>query len=469
MPPWASKHIHIFYYLIDPMSDFFHSDVLSVSELNAFAKSILENHLAGLWIAGEVSNLTRAASGHYYFSLKDSRAQVRCAMFKGAAVRLAKPLKEGDHIEVSGKISIYEARGEFQITVNEVRLKGLGQLYEAYERLKAQLQAEGAFAAERKKPLPARPQCIGIVTSLAAAALRDVVTTLKRRAPEIPVIVYPTVVQGTGSELQIAQAIKTASQRAECDVLIVCRGGGSIEDLWAFNEEPVVRAIEACTIPVVSGVGHETDFTLADFVADVRAPTPTGAAELVSPNRQESLHRLAQAQGRLKTVLEQRYFDASQKLDWLARQIRHPRQKLDEQRASISKLTQTLSYSMTQNLRAHTARFERQTQALQHCCPDISVYRQDIDRFQTTLSHAFRQLLVRRRQSLAAQASLLEAVSPQHILERGFSVVKNTRGQVIRNADVLKQGQKLHIIFADGETDVRVSKEQGQQDLFDCI
>ena len=449
------------------MSELFAPSSISVSELNALAKALLEDHLAGLWIAGEVSNLTRAASGHYYFSLKDSRAQVRCAMFKGAAARLAKPLKEGDHIEVAGKISIYEARGEFQITVNEVRLKGLGQLYEAYERLKAQLQAEGAFAAERKKPLPARPQCIGIVTSLAAAALRDVVTTLKRRAPEIPVIVYPTAVQGAGSEFQIAQVIKTASQRAECDVLIVCRGGGSIEDLWAFNEEPVVRAIEACAIPVVSGVGHETDFTLADFVADVRAPTPTGAAELVSPNRQESLHRLAQAKGRLKTVLEQRYFDASQKLDWLARQIRHPRQKLDEQRTYIHKLAQTLSYSMTQNVRTHTARFERQTQALKHCRPDISVCRQDIERFQTTLSLSFRQLLAQRRQSLTAQTALLEAVSPQQILERGFSVVKNTRGQVIRNADALKQGQKLHITFADGETDVRVTKEQAQRELFD--
>ena len=449
------------------MSELFAPSSISVSELNALAKALLEDHLAGLWIAGEVSNLTRAASGHYYFSLKDSRAQVRCAMFKGAAARLAKPLKEGDHIEVAGKISIYEARGEFQITVNEVRLKGLGQLYEAYEWLKAQLQAEGAFAAEHKKPLPARPQCIGIVTSLAAAALRDVVTTLKRRAPEIPVIVYPTAVQGAGSEFQIAQAIKTASQRAECDVLIVCRGGGSIEDLWAFNEEPVVRAIEACAIPVVSGVGHETDFTLADFVADVRAPTPTGAAELVSPNRQESLHRLAHAKGRLKTVLEQRYFDASQKLDWLARQIRHPRQKLDEQRTHIHKLAQTLSCSMTQNVRAHTARFERRTQALQHFRPDISVYRQDIDRFQTTLSHAFRQLLTQRHQSLTAQTALLEAVSPQQILERGFSVVKNTRGQVIRNANALKQGQKLHIIFADGETDVRVTKEQAQRELFD--
>ncbi len=467
MPPETPYNPTFPHLFLLPMSELFAPSSISVSELNALAKALLEDHLAGLWIAGEVSNLTRAASGHYYFSLKDSRAQVRCAMFKGAASRLAKPLKEGDHIEVAGKISIYEARGEFQITVNEVRLKGLGQLYEAYERLKAQLQAEGAFAAERKKPLPARAQCIGIVTSLAAAALRDVVTTLKRRAPEIPVIVYPTAVQGAGSEFQIAQAIKTASQRAECDVLIVCRGGGSIEDLWAFNEEPVVRAIEACAIPVVSGVGHETDFTLADFVADVRAPTPTGAAELVSPNRQESLHRLAQAQGRLKTVLEQRYFDASQKLDWLARQIRHPRQKLDEQRTYIHKLAQILSYSMTQNVRAHTARFERQTQALKHCRPDISVYRQDIDRFQTTLSHAFRQLLAHRRQSLNAQTALLEAVSPQQILERGFSVVKNTRGQVIRNADVLKQGQKLHITFADGETDVRVTKEQAQRELFD--
>ena len=467
MPPETPYNPTFPHLFLLPMSELFAPSSISVSELNALAKALLEDHLAGLWIAGEVSNLTRAASGHYYFSLKDSRAQVRCAMFKGAAARLAKPLKEGDHIEVAGKISIYEARGEFQITVNEVRLKGLGQLYEAYERLKAQLQAEGAFAAERKKPLPARPQCIGIVTSLAAAALRDVVTTLKRRAPEIPVIVYPTAVQGAGSEFQIAQAIKTASQRAECDVLIVCRGGGSIEDLWAFNEEPVVRAIEACAIPVVSGVGHETDFTLADFVADVRAPTPTGAAELVSPNRQESLHRLAQAQGRLKTVLEQRYFDASQKLDWLARQIRHPRQKLGEQHTYIHKLAQTLSYLMTQNVRAHTARFERQTQALQHFRPDISVYRQDIDRFQTTLSHAFRQLLVQRRQSLTAQTALLEAVSPQQILERGFSVVKNTRGQVIRNANALKQGQKLHIIFAEGETDVRVTKEQAQRELFD--
>lgn len=449
------------------MSDLFTAASLSVSELNALAKNLLEDHLSGLWVAGEVSNLTRAASGHYYFSLKDSRAQVRCAMFKGAAARLSQPLKEGDHIEVSGKISIYEARGEFQITVSEVRMVGLGRLYEAYEQLKAKLQLEGVFDAARKKPLPAHPRVIGIVTSLAAAALRDVVSTLKRRAPEIPVIVYPTAVQGTGSEWQIAQAIQTASERAECDVLIVCRGGGSIEDLWAFNEEPVVRAIERCTVPVVSGVGHETDFTLSDFAADVRAPTPTGAAELVSPNRVESLHRLAQAQGRLKTVLQQRYYDASQKVDWLARQIRHPRQKLIEQRVQVRGLAQHLRFAMQQNHRFNAQQLSRQTQALRHLRPDISQPEREVAQFQTALAQSLAVLLKQRRQSLEKQSALLEAVSPQHILARGFSVVTNSRGQVVQSAAGLKQGQKLHIVFAEGETDVRVTGETGQSDLFD--
>ncbi|EGZ46791.1 exodeoxyribonuclease VII large subunit [Neisseria wadsworthii] len=449
------------------MSELFAPAAISVSELNALARSLLEDNLFGLWVAGEVSNLTRAASGHYYFSLKDSRAQVRCAMFKGTAAKLAAPLKEGDHIELTGKISIYEARGEFQITVNEVRLKGLGQLYEAYEKLKAQLQAEGVFAAERKKPLPAHPRTIGIVTSLAAAALRDVVSTLKRRAPEIPVIVYPTAVQGAGSEFQIAQAIQTASARAEADVLIVCRGGGSIEDLWAFNEEPVVRAIEACEIPVVSGVGHETDFTLADFVADVRAPTPTGAAELVSPNRLESLHKLAQAQCRLKTVLEQRYYDASQRVDWFARQIRHPQQKLNEQRNQLAALQQSLRFSMQNNHRFNAQKLARQQQNLAHLRPNVSSAERNLLLLQAALCQNWQNLFANRQQRLEKQTALLEAVSPQHILERGFSVVKNSRGQVIRSANLLKQGQKLHITFADGETDVRVTSEHKQPDLFD--
>ena len=449
------------------MTELFAPSALSVSELNALAKTLLEDNLAGLWIAGEVSNLTRAASGHYYFSLKDNRAQVRCAMFKGTASRLNAPLKEGDHIEVSGKISIYEARGEFQITVNDVRLMGLGRLYEAYEKLKAKLQLEGVFDAQRKKLLPTHPHSIGIVTSLAAAALRDVISTLKRRAPEIPVFVYPTPVQGAGSELQIAQAIQTASARNEIDVLIVCRGGGSIEDLWAFNEEPVVRAIEACTIPVVSGVGHETDFTLSDFVADVRAPTPTGAAELVSPNRAESLQKLAQAQGRLKEVLQQRYYDASQRVDWFARQIRHPQQKLDSQRIQLASLQQQLHLGMVNKQRFSVQCLARLSQQLTYLRPNTTQPAAQIERFQTALSDRFQTILTHRRQSLEKQTALLDAVSPQHILARGFSVVKNSRGQVIRDAAMLKQGQTLHITFAEGSTDVRVTGEEAQPDLFD--
>ncbi|WP_373740909.1 exodeoxyribonuclease VII large subunit [Neisseria sp.] len=449
------------------MTELFRAESLSVSELNSLAKTLLDDHLSGFWVAGEVSNLTRAASGHYYFSLKDSRAQVRCAMFKGSAQRLAQPLKEGDHIEVRGRIGIYEARGEFQITVDEVRLMGLGRLYEAYERLKAQLQAEGVFSPERKKPLPERPRAIGIVTSLAAAALRDVVTTLKRRAPEIPVFVYPTAVQGAGSEMQIAQAVQTASERGEADVLIVCRGGGSIEDLWAFNEEAVVRAVAACSIPVVSGIGHETDFTLTDFAADVRAPTPTGAAELASPNRLEAVSKLAQAQGRLKDVLRQRYYDAAQKLDWLARQIRHPQQKLNEQRSQINALTQSLRFAAQNTCRFNAQRLARQTQMLAHGRPDISAARRDVQYFQTALMQSRKTVKHNSRSLLEKQTALLEAVSPQHILERGFSVVKNSRGQVISSTAKLKQGQKLHITFADGETDVRVTGETGQPDLFD--
>ncbi|MBF0804884.1 MULTISPECIES: exodeoxyribonuclease VII large subunit [unclassified Neisseria] len=443
------------------------SSAISVSELNALAKNLLEENLFGLWVAGEVSNLTRAASGHYYFSLKDSRAQVRCAMFKGTAAKLAAPLKEGSHIELTGRIGIYEARGEFQINVSEIRLNGLGQLYEAYEKLKTKLQAEGVFAAERKKTLPAHPRTIGIVTSLAAAALRDVVSTLKRRAPEIPVLVYPTPVQGAGSGLQIAQAVQTAAARNEVDVLIVCRGGGSIEDLWSFNEEDVVRAIETCPIPVVSGIGHETDFTLADFVADKRAPTPTGAAELVSPNRLESLYKLTQAQGRLKTALQQRYYDASQKTDWLARQIRPPQQKLNKQRTQLHTLAQSLHFAMQNHHRFNTQRLSRQQQQLAYLRPNISGTARDIQNFQTALKQHWNTLFANHTQRLEKQAALLEAVSPQHILERGFSVVKNSRGQLIRSAAALKQGQKLHIAFADGETNVRVTGETAQPDLFD--
>ena len=332
--------------MVSIMSDFFAPAALSVSELNAYARQLLEDNLIDLWVGGEVSNLTRAASGHFYFSLKDARAQVRCVLFKGVVQQLSQPLQEGDHIEVAGKISIYEARGEFQITINAVRHKGLGQLYEAYERLKQQLTAEGLFSKERKRPLPVHPKVVGVVTSLAAAALRDVVTTLRRRHSGISVIVYPTAVQGAGSERQIAAAIISANQQALADVLIICRGGGSIEDLWSYNEEIVVRTVADSAIPTVSGVGHETDFTLTDFAADVRAPTPTAAAELVSPDMAQLRHSVTQWQKRIHQLLEQRYYDASQKLDWLARQLKHPQQNWQQQQQQLRDLARLLQIDM---------------------------------------------------------------------------------------------------------------------------
>lgn len=448
-------------------ADLLPSDVVSVSELNAFAKNLLESHLVGFWVAGEVSNLTRAASGHIYFSLKDKYAQVRCTLFKGMASRLSHTLKEGDHIEVQGRIGIYEARGEFQITVQELRLKGLGQLYEAYERLKQMLQAQGVFDANRKKPLPSAPQSIGIVTSLAAAALRDVLSTLKRRSPEIPIVIYPAAVQGVGSAEQIAAAIQTASTRQDVDVLIVCRGGGSIEDLWSFNEEIVVRAIEQCVIPVVSGVGHETDFTLTDFVADLRAPTPTAAAELVSPNRVEQIQRLQQAKLALRLALQQRYQDTAQKVDWLSRQLRHPAQKWQMQARQLAALVQQLRFAMQHYGRQHRTQMMKQVQLLAYLRPNTQEQQQKLWNMQTALQRAWQHKLWQCQQRFSKQEELLQAVSPNHILARGFSVVRNSRGKVIRDAATLKQGQKLHITFADGEIDVRVTAEQAQADLFD--
>lgn len=448
------------------MNKLFTPAAISVSELNSIAKDLLENHFQGIWVGGEVSNLTRAASGHYYFSLKDNGAQVRCAMFKFAAARLAQPLKEGDHIEVLGKISIYEARGEFQITVNEVRQVGLGQLFERYEQLKQQLQNEGLFAPERKKKLPENPRAIGIVTSLAAAALRDVVTTLRRRAPHIPVMVYPTLVQGAGSEKHIAATIELANQRAEVDVLIVCRGGGSIEDLWAFNEEIAVRAVAASNLPVVSGVGHETDFTLSDFAADVRAPTPTAAAELVSPNRIVFVQKIQALQTALHYFLRQYYENAVQKTDFLAQRLVHPQQKWQTQTVQVQQMKQQLHYAMRMQWHTQQQCLVQQQQKLQHHQPDLNHYQQQLNHFQAALRLAKQHYFQQQHDYLAQQSALLAAVSPQNVLQRGFAVVQDARGRVVKEATKLKAGQKLHLVLAKGKTDVQVLAQQGQEELF---
>lgn len=453
--------------MVSIMSDFFAPAALSVSELNAYARQLLEDNLIDLWVGGEVSNLTRAASGHFYFSLKDARAQVRCVLFKGVAQQLSQPLQEGDHIEVAGKISIYEARGEFQITINAVRYKGLGQLYEAYERLKQQLTAEGLFSKERKRPLPVHPKVVGVVTSLAAAALRDVVTTLRRRHSGIRVIVYPTAVQGAGSERQIAAAITSANQQALADVLIICRGGGSIEDLWSYNEEIVVRTVADSAIPTVSGVGHETDFTLTDFAADVRAPTPTAAAELVSPDMEQLRHSVTQWQKRIHQLLEQHYYDASQKLDWLARQLKHPQQNWQQQQQQLRDLARLLQIGMQRQIRQHRQNLIQQQRSLENTRPQTIHALQALEYRKQQLHQIWKNIFMRAQQRLQQQTSVLQAVSPLQILARGYSVVTNQRGQVIRDANKLKTGQYLNIRFACDERSVQVAPPKIQSDLFD--
>jgi exodeoxyribonuclease VII large subunit len=405
-----------FYRHNPPMADdlfTLQAPVLSITELNRSIRELLEASIPLLWVGGEISNLTRAASGHWYFSLKDKNAQVRCVMFRNRNAYLDWQPREGDHVEARALVSLYEARGEFQLTVETLRRAGLGALFEAFEKLKAKLEKEGLFAAERKRKLPVHPRQIGIVTSPDAAALRDVLTTLRRRMSSVPVVVYPTPVQGRSAAGLIAGAIHKASTRAECDVLIVCRGGGSIEDLWSFNEEVVARAIAGCPMPVVSGVGHETDFTIADFAADVRAPTPTAAAELVSPDRTILLQHLAQIRSRICRQIEYALSERMQKLDFLARRLISPGEYIRRQHEMLGQLLTRLKGATARNLELHGLQLHRLAQNLEH-------------------------------------------LNPQSVLERGYSLVQKADGKIVRTSKDISIGETLELTFAKGKAVSRV-------------
>src|SRR5512140_1733273 len=319
------------------------ADILSVSQLLRSVRDVLERRFPLQWVSGEVSNLRPAASGHLYFTLKDESAQVDCVMFKGRAAHLDWDLAEGQRVEARALVTLYEPRGRFQLNVETMRRAGLGPLYEKFLRRKEKLQQEGLFDADAKRPIPGHPRQIGVVTSLAAAALRDVLTTLRRRNPSIPVVVYPAPVQGEGAAAKLVQALGAANARAECDVLLLVRGGGSIEDLWQFNEEVLARAIRASAIPVVVGVGHDTDFTIADFAADARAPTPTAAAEMVSPSLDALRGRIAETALRLSRQTARRIEYAMQAVDALARRLVHPAERLRTSRQHLGHLAARLA------------------------------------------------------------------------------------------------------------------------------
>ncbi len=434
--------------------------VLSVSELNRRAKQLLERNFPLMWISGEVSNFMAATSGHWYFSLKDGNAQVRCAMFRHKSQYLDWQPRNGDQIEVRALVTLYEPRGEYQLNVENIRRAGLGALYEAFGKLKARLEQEGLFDEARKKTLPAFPKQIGIVTSAAAAALRDVLTTLRRRMPSIPVILYSTPVQGEGSAAKIAEAIRTAASRAECDVLIVCRGGGSIEDLWAFNEENVARAIHACPIPVVSGVGHETDFTIADFVADRRAPTPTSAAEQASPNRVDLRHRIEATHDRLNRHLRQNLEQRMQQVDYLSRRLVHPGERLNARLTHLTHLGQRLSNNTGHALSEREWRTHKLAHRLAAARPDIAAH----ENHQRDLARRLKLSLVHRMQEVQTGLQRLQAnlahLNPQSVLERGFSMVRSTDGKIVCDSKTIATDEALSITFARGRAEARVTRKE---------
>lgn len=430
--------------------------ILTVSQLNQAVAGLLERSFALTWIAGEISNVTRAASGHWYFTLKDANAQVRAVMFRGRAQYVDFNPREGDKVEVRATVGLYAPRGDFQLNVEAMRKAGIGNLYEAFLRLKATLAAEGLFDSARKRALPAFPRTVGIVTSPQAAALRDVVTAFRRRAPHLQLILYPTLVQGEGAAEQIAQAIATASRRNECDLLLVCRGGGSLEDLWSFNDERVARAIAACRLPVISGVGHETDVTIADFVADLRAPTPTAAAELAATPTADWLARLAQQAGELTDLLRRHIDERAQTLDWLAARLQSPAAAIRQQRLRIDGLQWRLRHATQAPLASAGFGLEQLRRRLQHALPDTGARRAQLQARATRLASRARTQLVQEQHRHTALQAQIELLAPQRTLERGYAILQNEQGQVLRDTGQLSAPQQLTVTLARGSARVDI-------------
>lgn len=434
------------------------SGVIGVTELNRRARALVEGGMPLLWVAGEVSNFTLASSGHCYFSLKDAQAQVRCVFFRHKAAMLDWKPENGMQVEVRALPTLYEARGEFQLTVETVRRSGLGALFEAFERLKRKLEQEGLFDAARKKPIPPFPSAIGIVTSPKAAALRDVLTTLARRMPAIRIVLYPVPVQGEGAAEKIAQAIRNASARAEVDLLIVCRGGGSIEDLWAFNQEPVARAVADSALPVVSGVGHETDFTIVDFVADARAPTPTAAAEMASPNRIELAQRLGALRGQLQRSAARLLEARMQQLDYLGRRLVHPGERIRDQRRHLAHLANRLRSAMSATMDGCSWRFADSLNRWRSSRPDIDALAAARRDLQLRLGLGQRRALERWQDRVLSLRASLEHLNPQSVLERGYSIVTGEGGEIVRSAAQVRTGERLRLGFARGAAAARVEQ-----------
>ncbi len=423
---------------------------LTVSQLNRAVAGVLTRGFPLVLVRGEIGNFSRAASGHWYFTLKDAAAQVRCVMFRGRNMLVDFAPQEGDEVELRATVTLYEARGEFQLGVESLSRAGLGRRYEEFLQLKNKLEAQGLFDAAVKRAVPAVPRRVGIVTSLAAAALRDVVTTLARRAPYVSMVVYPVPVQGAGAGAQIAAMLQRVSQRAEVDVVLLVRGGGSIEDLWAFNDEAVARALRASAIPVICGVGHESDITIADLAADVRAPTPTAAAELAAAAAADLADTLAHTHQRLRRRMRHELQQATQRLDYAVRALSVPRAAFKGLRVRVQALAARLQAQVNATLTERRHRVLALQSRLASIRSTWAAARHQVQWQHNALRSAYLQWLRNRQAHVRAQAQALEHLDPHQVLSRGYSLTRDAQGRVVRNASDLSPAAMLHTTFAQG-------------------
>ena len=437
------------------MSSLANQNIYTVSRLNAEVRLLLENEMGIVWLLGEISNFSAPVSGHWYLTLKDSRAQVKAAMFKGSNRFVQFRPQNGQQVLVKARLSLYEPRGDYQIIIESMQPEGDGRLQQEFEKLKMQLAAEGLFAQTSKRPLPEHPKRVGIITSKTGAALHDILNVLKRRDPSLPIIIYPTMVQGDEAAIQIAQAIGCANSRNECDVLIVGRGGGSLEDLWCFNTEIVARTIAASQIPIISAVGHEVDVTIADFVADVRAPTPSAAAELVSRDNSHKMQAFLNAQQKL--VNSWRYYLSQQKTQLTQLNYRldkqHPMYRLERQQQRLDEREMRLKQAILkrcQQTRQHLAQQEYRLQ-LQSPVKRLTQQRHQLALVEQKLVEAMQRELLKKRYQFGMLAEKLDTVSPLSTLSRGYSITRNAQGKVVRSATEVSTGDTLVTRVADGE------------------
>lgn len=447
---------------LDESSQSRQQQIFTVTRLNSAVRMILEQDLGLVWLTGELSNLAMPSSGHWYFSLKDISAQVRCAMFKGNNRRVPFRPQDGMQVLVQARVSLYEPRGDYQLIIESMQPAGDGMLALRFEELKRRLGAEGLFDEGRKRPLPREPRAVGLITSATGAALHDMLTVLGRRAPDLPVFIYPTQVQGSAAIGQIVAAITLANRRAEVDVLIVGRGGGSLEDLWCFNEEAVARAIAHSAIPVVSAVGHEVDVTISDFAADLRAPTPSAAAELVAPDRSARAQRLVHLKQRLVQAISRRQTAARHGFALLQKRLDHqdPKRRLEQQSQRLDELSGRLQQLLNLRLHQGERRLANLELRLQARSPSTLLA---AGKRRHQLAQERLHTLMNKRQDLAAHrlamlSARLDGISPLATLGRGYSITRTPNGEVIRRAAQVSPGQQLVTTLAEGSLQVRVEE-----------